>query len=94
MNNRKMAYVHYTNPQIDDIVLVKREDRGAVRIPTNYRREYDAELTSYYYRAKIIEICENKRFHRVQPLPIDGDISLAREFTRKAYKSKIYRIPV
>jgi hypothetical protein len=70
------------------IVLVEREDHGADRIPKEYRL-YLTEK-DYIYRARVIQLCPMKRFHRVWPLPLQGDGTGTRFFTRKAYKSKIY----
>lgn len=76
----------------DDIVLVKRDDHDGDRIPNAYRM-YIAEKT-YLYKARIIHIYANKSYNRVQPLPMSADMTNARLFTRKGYKSKIYRLPI
>ena len=75
--------------QLNDIVIIERRDLGAERIPLNYRH-YINENT-YIYRAKITNICENKPYHRIKPIPLtDNEID---DFigSRKGYKSKIYR---
>lgn len=70
---------------VGDIVIVEREDRHGARIPMHYRRYVDSR--NYYYRARVVELCPEKRYYRVQPLP-----SIASEnvpyFLRKATKSK------
>lgn len=76
-----------TDVEAGMLVLVEREDRGADRIPMEYRM-YLTD-TRYIYRARVIQLCPMKRFHRVWPLPLQGDGVGSRFFTRKAYKSKI-----
>jgi hypothetical protein len=75
--------------KVNDIVIIERKDLGAERIPLNYRH-YINENT-YIYRAKIINICENKPYNRIKPIPLtdyERDDFIG---TRKGYKSKIYR---
>jgi acyl-CoA thioesterase FadM len=76
----------------DDIVLVMRDDHNGDRIPMEYRM-YITDKT-YIYKAKIVNICINKSYNRVQPLPASADTRTARLFTRKAYKTKIYKLPM
>ena len=85
-----MEMVH--NPQVDDIVLIKRNDHNGDRIPIEYRL-YIANKV-YIYKARIVQILENKSYNRVQPLPLSADTTLARLSTRKGYKTKIYKLPV
>lgn len=79
-------------PQLNDIVLIKRDDHDGDRIPLPYRM-YIADKT-YIYKAKIVRILEGKPYNRVQPLPLSADVTSARVFTRKGYKSKIYKLPL
>jgi hypothetical protein len=79
-------------PQVNDIVLIKRNDRNGDRIPMEYRM-YIADKI-YIYKARIVQVLENKTYNRVQPLPLSADITLARISTRKGYKTKIYKLPV
>lgn len=79
-------------PSVNDIVLIKRNDNDGDRIPMEYRM-YIADKT-YIYKAKIVTILENKPYNRVQPLPLSADTSLSQIFTRKAYKTKIYKLPL
>ena len=85
-----MEIVHI--PQVNDIVLIKRNDRNGDRIPMEYRM-YIADKI-YIYKARIVQVLENKTYNRVQPLPLSADITLARISTRKGYKTKIYKLPV
>ena len=85
-----MEIVH--NPQVNEIVLIKRNDHNCDRIPMEYRM-YIADKT-YIYKAKIVAILENKPYNRVQPLPLSADMTLVRIYTRKGYKTKIYKLPV
>ena len=80
------------NPQVNDIVLITRDDHNGDRIPMEYRT-YISDKT-YIYRAKIVKVLENKRYNRVQPLPLYDDTPLSVTFTRKGYKTKIYRLPL
>jgi hypothetical protein len=73
------------------VVLVKRNDRDGDRIPLSYRM-YIADKT-YLYKARIIDLCPDKAYFRVQPLPPTADISSAPVYTRKGYKSKTYILP-
>ena len=78
-------------PRVNDIVLIKRTDRDGDRIPMEYRM-YIADKT-YIFKARIVQILDNKRYNRVQPLPLLANMPpLA--FTRKAYKTKIYKLPL
>ena len=89
-------------PRVDDIVLIKRTDRDGDRIPMEYRM-YIAGNT-YIYKAKIVKIIENKPYNRVQPLPLSQiqplplsqiqPLPLSQIFTRKGYKTKIYKLPL
>lgn len=85
-----MEIIH--DPHANEIVLVKRNDCNGDRIPMEYRM-YIADKT-YIYKAKIVQLCENKSYHRVQPLPLSADITSADIFTRKGYKTKIYKLPI
>jgi hypothetical protein len=85
-----MEIVH--NPQINEIVLIKRNDHNGDRIPSEYRM-YIADKI-YLYKARIVQILENKLYNRVQPLPLSADTTLARTYTRKGYKTKTYKLPV
>ena len=80
------------DPQVNEIVLIKRDDHDGNKIPMEYRM-YIAEKT-YLYKAKIVRIFENKLYNRVQPLPLSADITSSKMFTRKGYKTKIYKLPV
>ena len=80
------------NPQINEIVLIKRNDHNGDRIPGEYRM-YIADKI-YLYKARIVQVLENKPYNRVQPLPLSADITLARIYTRKGYKTKIYKLSV
>jgi hypothetical protein len=73
---------------VNDIVIIERNDLGAERIPMKYRH-YINNYT-YIYRAKIIRLCKTKPYHRVKPVPLT-DVEID-DFvgTRKGYKSKIY----
>jgi hypothetical protein len=75
---------------VDRLVIVKRDDHNGDRIPVAYRL-YIADKT-YIYKARIVNICPGKRYCRVQPLP--SDESFAPFFTRKGYKSKLYKMPL
>ena len=85
-----MEIVHV--PQVDEIVLIKRNDHNGDRIPIEYRM-YIADKI-YIYKARIVQVVENKPYNRVQPLPLSADTTLARICTRKGYKTKIYKLPV
>jgi hypothetical protein len=85
-----MEIVHI--PQVNEIVLIKRNDRNGDRIPMEYRM-YIADKI-YIYKARIVQVVENKPYNRVQPLPLSADITLARISTRKGCKTKIYKLPV
>jgi len=85
-----MENVHI--PQVNEIVLIKRNDRNGDRIPMEYRM-YIADKI-YIYKARIVQVVENKSYNRVQPLPLSADTRLARISTRKGYKTKIYKLPV
>jgi hypothetical protein len=78
----------FINPCVNDIVLVLREDREGDRIPREYRRYIDAK--NYVYRARIVSINPIKSYNRVQPLPLETNITTL-YFTRKGYKSKMFR---
>lgn len=80
------------NPQLNDIVLIKRNDHDGDRIPMEYRM-YIADKT-YIYKARIVHLIENKPYNRVQPLPLSADTTSAKIFTRKGYKTKIYKLPI
>jgi hypothetical protein len=75
--------------KVNDIVIIERTDLGAERIPINYRH-YINENT-YIYRAKITNICENKSYHRVKPIPLTDNEKDHFIGSRKGYKSKIYK---
>ena len=75
--------------KVNDIVIIERTDLGAERIPLNYRR-YINENT-YIYRAKITNICENKPYHRIKPIPLNDNEKDDFIGIRKGYKSKIHR---
>lgn len=75
--------------RVNDIVIIERTDLGAERIPLKYRHYIDNN--TYIYRAKIINICENKPYHRVKPIPLTNNETDNFIGTRKGYKSKIYR---
>jgi hypothetical protein len=85
-----MEIAHY--PLVNEIVLIKRNDHNGDRIPMEYRM-YIGDKT-YIYKARIVHILENKRYNRVQPLPLSSDVTLARIITRKGYKTKIYKLPL
>jgi len=85
-----MEIVH--NPQVNEIVLIKRNDHNGDRIPKEYRM-YIADKM-YIYKARIVQVLENKAYNRVQPLPLSSDTTLVKTFTRKGYKTKIYKLPV
>jgi len=89
-NSARMELLHA--PQLNEIVLIKRDDHNGDRIPIEYRM-YIADKT-YMYKAKIVHICENKPYNRVQPLPLSADTTSAKILTRKGYKTKIYKLPV
>ena len=74
--------------KVNDIVIIKRTDLGADRIPVKYRHYIDKN--NYLYRAKIVKICENKPYHRVKPIPLTNTENDDFIGTRKGYKSKIY----
>ena len=73
----------------NDIVIIERNDLGADRIPFIYRH-YINENT-YIYRAKIIQICQNNKFHRVKPIPLTDNENDDFIGTRKGYVTKIYK---
>jgi len=77
------------NPMVDDIVLIKRNDHNGDRIPLKYRI-YISNNT-YIYKARIVNICENKRYNYVQPLPLMNSVITEKKFIRKGYKTKIYK---
>lgn len=79
-------------PKVNEIVLIKRNDLNGDRIPMEYRM-YIADNT-YMYKARIIQLFENKSYNRVQPLPLSADMTSARIFTRKGYKTKTYKLPI
>ena len=79
-------------PCVNDIVLIKRTDRDGDRIPMEYRMYITDNI--YIYKAKIVKIIENKPYNRVQPLPLSADTTLSQIFTRKGYKTKIYKLPL
>jgi hypothetical protein len=79
-------------PKVNEIVLIKRNDLNGDKIPMEYRM-YIADKT-YMYKARIIQLFENKSYNRVQPLPLSAEITSARIFTRKGYKTKTYKLPV
>lgn len=79
-------------PQVNEIVLIKRNDRDGDRIPMQYRM-YIADKI-YMYKARIIQLVENKPYNRVLPLPLSADMTSVRLGTRKGYKTKIYKLPV
>lgn len=79
------------NPQVNEIVIIKRNDHNGDRIPKEYRM-YITEKT-YIYKARIVEVVENKPYNRVQPLPLTSDMRLAMVSTRKGYKTKTYKLP-
>ena len=85
-----MEIVHI--PQVNDIVLIKRNDRNGDRIPMEYRMYIANKI--YIYKARIVQVVENKAYNRVQPLPLSADTTLTRISTRKGYKTKIYKLPV
>ena len=75
--------------KVNDIVIIERVDLGGQRITFHYRH-YINENT-YIYRAKIIDICENKPYHRIKPMPLTDNEIDNFTGTRKGYKSKIYK---
>lgn len=75
---------HNATPQIGEIVYVERDDCIGDRIPFEYRL-YIRDNT-YIYRAMIIDIFADRRYNKVQPLPIDDD-ALYEAFAQKGYKS-------
>ena len=79
------------NIQLNEVVLVKRNDHNGDRIPMEYRM-YIADKT-YIFKARIVQILDNKRYNRVQPLPLMANMPPL-VFTRKAYKTKIYKLPL
>ena len=85
-----MEIAHH--PQVNEIVLIKRNDHNGDRIPMEYRM-YIGDKT-YIYKARIVHILENKRYNRVQPLPVSADVQSAPMSTRKGYKTKIYKLPL
>ncbi len=80
------------SPQMNEIVLIKRNDRNGDKIPMEYRLYIEEKV--YIYKARIVKIFENKPYNRVQPLPISADTTSAKMFTRKGYKTKIFKLPV
>ena len=82
---------HHT-PQVGEVVLIKRNDHDGDRIPMEYRM-YIADKI-YIYKARIIQLVENKPYNRVRPLPLSADITSVEIGTRKGYKTKIYKLPV
>ncbi len=85
----KYTMEHHSTPQIGEIVYVERDDCMGDRIPFEYRL-YIRDNT-YIYRAMIIDILADRRYNKVQPLPIDDD-TIHDAFIRKGYKSKTYKI--
>lgn len=73
----------------NDVVIIERKDLGAERIPLNYRHYINDN--TYIYRAKITNICENKPYHRIKPIPLTDTEKDDFIGTRKGYKSKIYK---
>ena len=75
--------------KVNDIVIIERVDLGGQRIPFHYRH-YINENT-YIYRAKIMNICENKTYHRIKPIPLTDNETDNFTGTRKGYKSSFLR---
>ena len=76
-------------PQIGDIVYVERDDHTGDIIPFEYRCYI--RNNTYIYRAKIIHIMSDRRYNRVQPIPLDDDTSNATS-TRKEYDTHVYKV--
>lgn len=74
---------------VNDVVIIERNDLGAERIPLKYRHYINNN--TYIYRAKITTICENKPYHRIKPIPLTDNEKDDFIGTRKGYKSKIYK---
>jgi hypothetical protein len=72
---------------MNEIVLIKRNDRNGDKIPMEYRLYIEEKV--YIYKARIVKIFENKPYNRVQPLPISADTTSAKMFTRKGYKTAL-----
>lgn len=88
--NTRVINMATTNTlKVNDIVIIERVDLGGQRIPFHYRH-YINENT-YIYRAKIINICENKPYHRIKPMPLTDNETDNFTGIRKGYKSKIYK---
>ena len=79
-------------PNINEIILVKRDDRNGDRIPQAYRM-YIAEKT-FLYKARVLELCPEKRYHLVEPLPFTMESPQGTLLKRRANKGKIYRLPL
>ena len=77
---------------IGEIVNIKRhENKGdANRIPHSYR-SYVTE-NNYMYKGVIINLGINKDYFRVRPLPINDNDILTKCSTRKATKTKTYKL--
>ena len=77
---------------IGEIVNIKRhENKGdANRIPHSYR-SYVSE-NNYMYKGVIINLGINKDYFRVRPLPINDNDILNKCSTRKATKTKTYKL--
>ena len=80
----------FYEPSVGDVVIVEREDRWGDRIPRAYRH-YVAART-YLFRAQVVRICPNKPYHRVLPLPWSDSDPVVSRHSRKAYRTKLYRL--
>ena len=73
------------NLSVGDIITVYRTDCGGRRIPQN-ERQYVTE-DEYFYRAKVVSLCPERRYNFVRVIKNDGTLVTKR---RKAYKSKSF----
>jgi hypothetical protein len=78
------------NPSVNEIVMIRRTDCDGDRIPYTYRM-YVSER-EYMYKARVITLCANKNYNRVQPLPWTVGETPMTNFTRKGYKTKTFRL--
>ena len=79
---------HLENPRVGQIVHVLREDRGGHRIPLACRNPVGEKI--YCYRAEVVEVNPDKRYHKVRVLSWNENEGLETTYIRKAYKSKMY----
>ena len=76
--------------KIGDTIRVFRTDKGGKRILDAYRKYM--EPTEYTYRAIIVDLNIEKRYFRVIPIPQNNNQPLLSLSTRKAYKTKTYKL--